>query len=330
MKAAYRTTGIFGVTLLALTACGPGDETADQDQVQESFDSDSAEDQGGSPEATAENGGQEQNGSGSGGTEGADERPAEDSAEVPQLADIEQEVWESSTNQESVTITGEASASLLGLPTPETEGDEQGQGSTEGDQAQVVDISAVGNLEGSGATYQVGEIFEYVVFDDDVYQSVDSIVAEYEFSQPEGTDAPEPDEIRAAFEAEGTWANWGEAGRDYLETPGEFISNFHEGFLSTSGMDSFAELGLTGEADSQDGEDVWVYQRNQGEDFIEMVVLSDQDEPLLRTLNYSLQGQQFSADFSDWNETDPPPRPAEAEVIAPQDAEAVLQSVTAQ
>lgn len=331
MSTFYRTTGLFGVALLALTACEPAGDTAPDDDAQEAVDPDGAEDQGNQPGEIAGDEDEETEDSG-------DEQPAEDTREVPELADIEEDMWESSTSQASVSITGELSAALLGWDSMDAEAEaeqdgesEEGGGESEGGdsegEAEMLDITVAGDLQGGGSVYQIGDVFDYVIFDDDVYQSVDSVVAEYEFTQPEDAETPESEEVRDAFETEGSWANWGEAGRDYVETPEEFIRNFEEGFLESSGMDSLSEAQLTGEVDTQDGENVWVYSHEEGEDFLEVVVLADENEPLLVGLNYDIEGNQVSIDFQDWNETDEPEEPEDEEVIEPEDAEEIVQSL---
>lgn len=335
MRTLYRTTGLFGVALLALTACEPADETTPDDDAQEAVDPDGAEDQGNQPGEIAGDEIDEDDET----EDAGDEQPAEDTREVPELTDIEEDMWESSTSQASVSITGELSAALLGWDTMDAEAEadqddesdqdedsEENNGDSE-DQAEMLDITVAGELQGEGSVYQIGDVFDYVIFDDDVYQSVDSIVAEYELTQPEDAETPESEEVREAFEPEGSWANWGEAGREYVETPEEFIRNFEEGFLETSGMDSLADAELTGEVDTQDGENVWVYSYEEGDDFLELVVLADDNEPLLVGLNYDMDGNQLSIDFQDWNETDEPEEPEDDEVIEPEDAEEIVQSL---
>lgn len=328
MNTFYRTTGLFGAALLALTACEPADETTPDDEAQDAVDPDGAEDQGNQPGEIAGDDVDEEETEDTG-----DEQPAEDTRDVPELAEIEEDIWESSTSQSSVSITGELSAALLGwdamddsAEADQDEDSEEDDGDSE-DQSEMLDIAVAGDLEGDGSVYQIGDVFDYVIFDDDVYQSVDSIVAEYELAQPEEAETPESEEVRDAFEPEGSWANWGEAGREYVETPEEFIRNFEEGFLETSGMDSLADAELSAEVDTQDGENVWVYSHEEGEDFFELVVLADDSEPLLVGLNYDIEGNQLSLDFQDWNETDEPDEPEDDEVIEQEDAEEIVQSL---
>lgn len=328
MNTFYRTTGLFGAALLALTACEPVGETAPDDEAQDAVDPDGAEDQGNQPGEIAGDDVDEEETEDTGG-----EQPAEDTRDVPELAEIEEDIWESSTSQSSVSITGELSAALLGwdamddsAEADQDEDSEEDDGDSE-DEAEMLDIAVAGDLEGDGSVYQIGDVFDYVIFDDDVYQSVDSIVAEYELTQPEDAETPESEEVRDAFESEGSWANWGEAGREYVETPEEFIRNFEEGFLETSGMDSLADAELSAEVDTQDGENVWVYSHEEGEDFFELVVLADDSEPLLVGLNYDIEGNQLSLDFQDWNETDEPDEPEDDEVIEQEDAEEIVQSL---
>ena len=57
----YRTTGIFGVAVLALTACGPEDDGGQEgvdDAAQEETDPDGAEEQGDTPGEIADEDGE--------------------------------------------------------------------------------------------------------------------------------------------------------------------------------------------------------------------------------------------------------------------------------
>lgn len=317
MRTFYRTAGIFGVALLTLTACETAGETQpEQDTGQEGADPDGAEDQGNPPEEIADEDDE-------GEDEEEDPESAEDSGEPPDLAEIEDDVWEASTAQDSVTITGHISPELLGWEDPGAVNDSD----EEAAESDPVEVTSAGDLEGDGAIYQVGDVFDYVLFGDDIYQTVDSVVAEYEMAQPEEAESPDADEVREAFDSEGSWVNWGEAGQEYVETPQQFISNFQEEFLRSSDMDSFSELGLEGQSDTEDGEDAWTYRTEQGEDFVELVVLADHSEPLLMGLSYDIGGYEFQIDFSEWNDSEEPEEPEQDEVIPPEEAESIVQSL---
>lgn len=320
MHNVYRAAGLFGVALLALTACGSADEEMPEETAQETAQDETA--QNGAAEEDTDS--EEETGPQDEAADETQQGSGDDDAQAPQLAEIEDEVWDASASQDSVNISGEMAAALFGWDSlsAEEEPDEQAEG------AENVDVTIAGDSEGQGSIYQVGDVFDYVIFGDDIYQSVDSVVAEYELSQPpEGTEAPTSAEVRQAFEAEGSWANVGPTGRDYVETPADFVTNFHEGFLATSGLDSLSDAGLEGASDTRDGQNVWVYRTDQGEDFIELVVNADESQPLLRKLSYDMGGNEFDVDFSDWNESEAPQEPAEEEVIDPDEVGVILDSL---
>lgn len=320
MHNVYRAAGLFGVALLALTACGSADEEMPEETAQETAQDETA--QNGAAEEDTDS--EEETGPQDEAADETQQGSGDDDAQAPQLAEIEDEVWDASASQDSVNISGEMAAALFGWDSlsAEEEPDEQAEG------AENVDVTIAGDSEGQGSIYQVGDVFDYVIFGDDIYQSVDSVVAEYELSQPpEGTEAPTSAEVRQAFEAEGSWANVGPTGRDYVETPADFVTNFHEGFLATSGLDSLSDAGLEGASDTRDGQNVWVYRTDQGEDFIELVVNADESQPLLRKLSYDMGGNEFDVDFSDWNEAEAPQEPAEEEVIDPDEVGVILDSL---
>lgn len=310
MQNVYRAAGLFSVALVALTACGSADEEPSEENTQEETTQESA-----APEETT----QEETGE----EEPTQEETAQEEA-APELAQIEDEIWDASAEQDSVSISGEMTAALMGWDSRSVDEDSEQQS----DGAENVDVTITGDGEGQGSIYRVGDVLDFVIFGDDVYQSVDSVVAEYELSQPpEGTEAPTSEEVRQAFEAEGTWANVGPTGRSYVETPAEFVTNFHEGILASSGMDSMSEAGLDGESETRDGQNVWVYRMEQGEEFIELVVNADESQPLLRNLSYDMSGNEFDVNFSDWNEAEAPQEPEAEEVIEPDEVQVILDSL---
>ncbi|GAA4836909.1 hypothetical protein GCM10023354_16340 [Garicola koreensis] len=322
MHNAYRAAGLFSVALLGLTACGFADEQTPEDSAPEETAPEETAPEETAPEETAEDGAA-QDGASQESTD-SEEASGDSAAQAPQLAEIEEEVWDASASQDSVNISGEMAAALFGWDSLSAEEDPDEQAEA----AENVEVTIAGDSAGDGSIYQVGDVFDYVIFGDDIYQSVDSVVAEYELSQPpEGTEAPTTAEVRQAFEAEGSWANVGPAGRDYVETPADFVTNFHEGFLATSGLDSLSDAGLEGASDTRDGQDVWVYRTDQGEDFIELVVNADESQPLLRKLSYDMGGNEFDVDFSDWNEAEAPQEPAAEEVIEPDEVRVILDSL---
>lgn len=311
MNMLTRTTGLC-VALLALSACESADQETPEDPGQQSAAEETAPEEGVEPN---EGSNQEEDSEGGAG---------DDAPSVPQLAEIEGHIWDVATSQDSVSISGEVSASVVGWD--HLESDENSDQHADG--AERVDITAGGHSEGEGSVYQVGDVFDYVIFGDDIYQSVDSVVAEYELSQPpEGTDVPASEDVREAFEAEGSWANVGPVGRDYVETPADLIANFDDELRSVADVGSLSEAGLTGESSTVDGEHVWVYRSDQAEWFIELVVAADEEEPLLRQISYDLDGDWADVDFRDWNEAEAPQEPAVEEVIEPDEVQDILETL---
>lgn len=326
-SAGRKATGLTAAALLALTACqGVGDEGPD-DGGQEGLDPDGAEDQGDRPDEIADDEDQE------------DMEDPEDE-DVPDLEDIEDTIWESLTAQESVHIRGEISAVLLGLEDPpgsgldQEEDDENAEGNGEeneedslAEDLDTLPVTISGDVEGEQFRYTIGDVWDFVVFEEDVYQSVESIVVEYELEQPPGAEVPEPEEVREAFEEEGSWANWGAEGRQFVQAPPEFLSTVNTSLLDAEDVSSWADAELEGHAETRGEEEVWRYSREDAEGHLELVVLADEDEPLLVELSYLSGDTEAELTFSDWNDVQTPERPDETEVIAPEDVQMLLQDL---
>lgn len=332
MTMIWRSTAILSVGLLTLSACQPPADQTTDDPGQEDLDPSGAQDQGNRPGEIAGEDSEDQEGA----------QPDGSASDVPDFAEIEEEIWEESASQDSVHITGEVSPALLGWADAELDGpleDEAGAGDPEdqetqeetddpGDQAaEPVQLTISGNSEGEGSVYRVGEVLDFLIFGDDVYQSVDSVVAEYEHRAPEEVEAPSAAEIREAFEAEGSWADFGPTGREHVETPAEFMQNLRSGFLQSAELDALAEADLQGSVDTREGENVWVYTAEEQDAAVEIAVAAEEGEPLLQQLVLQVDGERFEVTFTDWNEASEPEEPAEEEVIAPEEVEALLQSL---
>src|SRR5699024_4714032 len=97
MHNVYCAAGLFGVALLALTACGPADDGASEEPA---------------PPETAEEGAPEEDSAPD--EEEVPEGPGDEAPQVPELEEIEDEIWDASAAQDSVSISGEMPASLFG------------------------------------------------------------------------------------------------------------------------------------------------------------------------------------------------------------------------
>jgi hypothetical protein len=342
MKALYRTTGLFGVAVLALTACGPEDEGARDDVAedgQEDVDPDGAEDQGDTPGEIADEEGEEPD------PEEEVDAGDEDSeaGDAPDLADIEDSVWESSSSQDSVTITSEVPASMMGLDevTQEDEIDdlteEEGEETAEDDAAdiaeeeEILQVVVAGDMTGDGSVWQLEDLVDYLLYDggDTIYQTVESFIEEYRAFQPEEGAGPDPEELRAELEAEGSWVDVTSTLAGDIETPEQYVETFRDEMLSSAGMDSLADTGISGEAESRDGEDVWVYREEIEDEFVEFVITADEDEPLLSEISMDSEGTEISISFTDWNESEDvaEDEPAEEDVIAEDELESIVQDM---
>ncbi|WP_022871970.1 hypothetical protein [Nesterenkonia alba] len=305
METLYKTTGLLGVALLALTACGDTGEDPDghpEDEGVEGQDPDGAEDQGDAPEEIAG----EDDGEGN----GAD--PDDDTQDAPELAEIEEDIWESSLDGDSVTITSEISAAAMGAD----------QIDPDIDPTETTEITIAGDVEGDGFLYGL-PTGDFLVFDDAIYQSVEDFVETYESSAPEGAELEiDPDQLRSALAAEGEWVEVTTDYADHVQSPAEFIEYLRQSFGDDLGEDAPA-----GELDTRDGENVWVYGQEDEDISAEIVVHADESEPLLHSLSGAQGDETVEVTFTDWDETDEPERPDDEEIIDEAEFEQIAESL---
>lgn len=319
MRKLYRTTGIFGVAVLALTACGPdeeettaGDDSPD-DSAQEDVDPDGAEEQGDTPGEIADEDGEEPD---------PDEAQG-NGGEAPELSEIGDEVWEASLAEDSVTVTAEVPAALFGmeeLPTDELEDGTEDSGAEDDEleaefEGETVEIIISGDMQGNGSTWQMADIIDYRLFDEGstIYQSADSFIEEYTSLQPDAQAGADPEALRQELEAQGAeWIDVSSTLSGQIETPEQFIANFRDDMLQEAGISSLGEAPLTGESENRDGEDVWVYREEDGEEYLEFVFLADESAPVLHEIDMNVEGMVMNITFSDWSEAEPEEEPTEA------------------
>lgn len=294
-----KTTGLLGVALLTLTACGGGGDDAATE----------------TPEA--EQAAAEENESESGATQDEEAEVAEeDIQDAPTIGEIDESIWESSLNQDSVTISAEVPASSLGAATEDAT-------PTEGENIQ---IELSGNMDGDGYSYTINETLgDYLIFSDQAFQTVDSVIEEYAQAQVEDQ-GPSPEELRREVETEGEWVDITSLAAQ-LETPSLFIENFRTSMLSSAGIEDLSEWDLEPELDTRDGEDVWVYSEETADATIQFVVKADEAEPLLMEVHSETEGQETLVTFSDWNEVEEPERPEEDVVISEEDFMSIAESL---
>lgn len=294
-----KTTGLLGVALLTLTACGGGGDDAATETTE------------------AEQAAAEENESESGATQDEEAEVAEeDIQDAPTIGEIDESIWESSLNQDSVTISAEVPASSLGAATEDAT-------PTEGENIQ---IELSGNMDGDGYSYTINETLgDYLIFSDQAFQTVDSVIEEYAQAQVEDQ-GPSPEELRREVETEGEWVDITSLAAQ-LETPSLFIENFRTSMLSSAGIEDLSEWDLEPELDTRDGEDVWVYSEETADATIQFVVKADEAEPLLMEVHSETEGQETLVTFSDWNEVEEPERPEEDVVISEEDFMSIAESL---
>ncbi|GAA1825498.1 hypothetical protein [Nesterenkonia flava] len=322
----WKTTGALGVAALALTACAGDDQSGelpDAEQDQSNGDGEDAPDTG---TEDTDPYGAEQQGDTPGEIAGEDtedgEGPDEDTTDVPEFSEIEEDIWESSTDQDSVTIEMEMTGDAL-----EQGADAIGQELSEAESEFASDgirVTLSGDMGGDGYSHTTEGLGEYLGFGDTIYQSVDSIVQEYEAQMPEGSDAPSGEELREALEAEGEWADISSLASQ-LETPEDFINNFREGFAEGSGGTEISEVPFEGAVDTVDGENVWVYTAETNGSSLEIVVLADEGEPLLQQIIILDENEdETRVDFSEYNEAEEPEEPEDDVVIPEEELDAII------
>lgn len=316
----YRATGVFGVALLALTACGDSGEGGDdypEDNAPEGVDPSGAEQQGNYSDEIA----------GEEGDNVASPVPDDETMDPPALNEIIDQIWETSAEQDSVTINVAVTAEALeqaqeNLGGTQEEGDLPHVEDTE-DEAEDVQLTIAGDLNGEGSTYTQEGGGEYLVFDEgeQYLQTVDTFVSDYQAdAEAQGVTAEiAPEDLRDALSAEGDWIEVTPTHAERVETPAQFLENFRNGYGFISGGSEIGDLSAEGEVETRDGENVWVY----AEGGYELVVLADESEPLLMAIAVEDGGVQV--DFSDWNETDAPERPEDDTIIFADELEAIIQ-----
>lgn len=324
-KTLWRTFGIFGVAVLALTACG--------DQEEPPGGGEDTEDSPGQESPTPDDPDQD--------NESDVEVPE---GELPELEDIIEPMWESSMSQDSVTITSNVPAELIGIQEPEgqlpedledqqegaedPEADQDGAEGIEESVAENVEVIIGGDMRGDGSVWYVQGLRDIVLYDagERIYQTVDSFIQEYQHFQPDEAAGPSADDLEAALEEAGTWVEVSTGMAELLETPQQYMEFIEEELLASGGIES---LEFSGESDSLDGEAVWVYRHEDDEATVEITVLAEAEEPLILALSLDSDAESVSITFNDWNSSEglATDEPREDEVISEEDRDAIAQSL---
>lgn len=295
---AFTTTAVLSIAALALAGCGEGsdDPRVDEDP-QEEIDPSGGEEYGVYSDDIAE---------------------SEDDQQAADLAEIEEDVWDSSMDQESVNLNVvgglDRGQELLGYNPEVFEG--------EGEQ---FDMEVAGELEGDSSTeLNYVSDFQVLTFGDDTYQSVAGFVLDYEAQIPAEVD-PEVDseELDAALSAEGEWVDVSDSELAVPRTPAELLSTLREQLNETLGVDSLAELEFESSVDTRDGENVWVYSNEE----LEFAVLADEGSPQLMGIVLPGEDEALEVSATEWNEAGGPEEPEDETVIEDEELQGILNSL---
>ncbi|MBO0594986.1 hypothetical protein I2485_08235 [Nesterenkonia sp. E16_7] len=296
----FKTTGLLGAAMLALTACG-GDEAApaeaaDADQVEADTDEEAGTD-----------------------TEPADEPTEEEVPDAPEIGEAEDAIWQSSLDQDSVTINAVIPINPLGDAAEHV--DENINVETE-----IVRLVLSGDMAGDGYTYTLNETMgDYRIFSDQAVQSVDSVIEEYAANQVD-IQGVTPEDFREALEPEGEWVDMTSLANQ-LETPALFIENLRSSILTSAGVEDLSAWEADAATDTHEGEDVWVYSSENDGATVEFIVLADEQEPLLMEIRSESAGEETVVTFSDWNEVAEPERPEDDVVIGEDEFQGIADSL---
>ncbi|GAA1825305.1 hypothetical protein [Nesterenkonia flava] len=305
-----KATGLGAAALLALTACaddnGDGNGTDDtdadvtQDETPDEVSGDATED----TDAPAD----EQT-----------EEPASD--EAPALSEIEDRIGELANEAESVTVTAEISM-VGGAANDDLDDEDDTDNDTDADEVedagdaedeleQQLDgeqMSMVmrGSPDGSLAEVDVsmdGMDLNALVIDQQMYISGESMADTFEQQLTE-QDLEQIDFEGFRSEVEGSWLDLGED---------ENLGGFEDMLDELDNEESWSEdFNDEGTVDERDGQEVWVYEGNNGE---ELVIVADEENPYIHSLTGEAEDGYFEMVFSDWDETDLPEAPADEDVL---------------
>lgn len=297
--APFRLIGLLGVGLLALTGCGDGDSDPDPEPDETQTPE--------SPEGTDDPD-----------PDSSEEDPDDDAGAPPAMDELEDDLWDAITEQDSVSMRVEQ---------PEPVDDESAPGTPpeggEGQDQLVFDYSGQIHGEGSQLKYSVQGLEDTVlVFEDTGYQTVDGVVSDFESQVPPGQEAPfEPEEFRDELESEGSWVEIDLEQAELQLTTADYVENVQGNMEDILGTPSLGSLDLTAETQTQDGTQVWVYSDDQ----YEITTTADAENPLLMSIEITDSPFASTIHFSDWNASDSPETPPEDEIV---DLDTVQQIVT--
>ncbi|WP_218221811.1 hypothetical protein [Nesterenkonia sp. Act20] len=303
----FAGTSALGLAALVLAGCGQAEDEAPAQTVDPS-EPVSQEDPAEAPTGNATDG------------------------EAPALEDIEEDIWDASMAQTSVSasVSGplEQGQQLFGY-SPETfEGDEDAGTSEDAGtgEDELFELSVVGQIEGDSAT-ELNYAPDYRVLQvgDTTYQTVAGFIFDYEAQIPAEVE-PEVGgaELESALLAEGEWVDVSIGELEVPRTPGELLETLRNHLDETLDGNSLADSGLEPAVETEGEQDLWVYSNDQ----IELTVLANAESPLLMGL--TVQGEApLEVDFDQWNEAEIPVPPEEGTVITDQLLQEILSGFVA-
>ena len=370
-----QATGLVGIGMLTLTGCvgvddqeaaDAGYDDADQDEggaegEAEGPDSDAAETDASESDDTDSDDRESDQGEEGQNEEGLDDEGDDLAAgEAPALEDIEDEIWDSSLDQESVTLHvvqqqpeedfgDREDNGLLGL-TPQADdddgsdqdGDEDSgrddedsdrddEDSNRDDEDAMARYELVytGDLTGAGSSveYDYGEVDgvehqgEILSFEDSAFQSADSFISDLLLSAPEDIELPEQDEIEEAVDRE--WIDHTDFEIQMNHTAEQYLEELQDSTEMLLLEDSLADLDAEASEGTHDGQDVWIYETED----VEIVVLADEEEPLLLVMDIDTQGIESTIEFTEWNESEGPEAPEDDEVYSAEEAMEIVEDL---
>lgn len=234
---------------------------------------------------------------------GGGEDPAAEESQTPEVppapeyTEIESDIWDTMLAAESVTLSVELSAALMN---PQASSDA------------VVEQEYTGSLDGTASTFHElndGVTTEMHMLEDAIYVPGE---LELESIARASGDAFSAEDFAAEFE--GKWVDYsGQVDRSQASTAA-FLEQ-----MRSSMEDNGAASSLEGEAETREGEDVWVYTGGG----VEAVVRAG-DEPVL--LSYAGESGDESVDltFEDWDASEGPEEPAEEDVLSLDEVRAIV------
>lgn len=230
----------------------------------------------------------------------------------PNLSDIEDSMWDSMEDSDSVIITTDLSAL-----------DESGDmemffGGEDGSS----EISIYGDADGSATGVAFGDEDTMLLFGDEEQVDEAYLAGSFMIEITEmfmGMGEVGDDEANTMEEmenaVEGMWLDLSDdlSGAEEITVREGILQSrdawfgeaTHEGFLSAD------DVSDDGVHEERDGEDVWVY----AEGDYELVVEADSDAPRI----VSMTADGVTSTFSDWDETEAPERPSDDDILTEQE-----------